>query len=403
MKKNQLILFGAGKNGLFALEKYGPEHIAFFCDNSKEKQGTKIAGIIVISFEEMVSFYRKGYTIMVTPVNYAYMVGQLEMEGIFDYLIFRDERLRFPLYNLKNEEKYDYNNKMLDDFVAKSRSADLLKDISSFVQLAEEALKMYKEEKIILYYLGMRNSESDLYGNLQAIMQYAEIPDKDKKYFPIISHAGCMLLYTPTFLYKSAVIMQGEYYKRKIHERAPYVPVFSIGPYIHYVQGIYNSEQLKKEKERIGKMLLIFLPHSIESAKREYNRYVFIDNILNEYESKFQSIWCCIYWADINKSICEYAESNGIHVVTAGFRFDVEFNRRLKTILELSDAVVVGDVGTFVAYALYMGKPIGRVNISNKETIQIKEAKSDIERKLQMKDEESYEKAFYKIFTKNYW
>ena len=54
MNKKYLILFGAGKNGISALEKYGKDKGAFFCDNALEKQGAEIEGITVISFEEML-------------------------------------------------------------------------------------------------------------------------------------------------------------------------------------------------------------------------------------------------------------------------------------------------------------------------------------------------------------
>lgn len=401
MIKNQLILFGAGKNGISALKKYKLKNIAYFCDNSTQKQGTIINGVFVISFEKMLSLYHEGYTIMVTPSDNVCMIGQLELNGVYDYLIFRDNNIRFPLQSLEEEEKkYASGNSILDDLVAKTEENDLLNDISCFAQLSLKALKMHKESDLILAYRGIGKGESYFYGNLQSLIHYAGIKETEIKYYPVVSHQGCMLLYTTSFQYKSAVIMQGEYYKNKIHQRAPYVPVFSIGPYIHYVEGIYSADKLKKEKEKYGKTLLVFLPHTIESIERKYSRQAFIDNVLWEYSDRFQSIWCCVYWADINNPICEYMEKKGIHIVSAGFRFDHQFNRRLKTILELSDAVVVGDIGTFVAYALYMGKPVGRIEIDNKNPIFISESRSALEKKLQMLDQEVYETQFYKIFSR---
>lgn len=401
MKNNQLILFGAGGNGILALEKYGASNIAYFCDNCEEKQGDNISGITVISFKDMIEFYHKGYVIMVTPVDNAYMIGQLELEGIYDYLIFHNEQSRFYFENHSEYERiHFFENSILDSLVSRTHNLDLLSDISEFKQLSEEALKINREKDVSLSHYRISGGESGYYGNLQCLMQYAKIPENEAKFFPTVSHQGCMLLYTPSFQYKSAVIMQGVYYKRKIHERAPYVPVFSVGPYIHYAKGIYTEERLKKKKREIGKMLLIFLPHSIERQERAYDKYLFIDDVLKEYGDIFQSIWCCVYWADINNSICEYAENKGIHIVTAGFRFDTKFNMRLKTILELADAVVIGDIGTFVAYALYMGKPIGRIDINNRKTIIDNQVRSDFERKLQRIDEEVYEASFYTIFTK---
>lgn len=134
--------------------------------------------------------------------------------------------------------------------------------------------------------------------------------------------------------------------------------------------------------------------------KREYNRKNFIDSFLQQYSDKFQSMWCCVYWADINDPICEYAKSQGIHIVTAGFRFDTKFNQRLKTIIELADAVVCGDIGTFIGYALYMKKPVGRLDITDNSTIIEKTVSSELERKLQLTVEyKKFEKDFYRLFN----
>ncbi len=398
MRKNKLILFGAGRNGILALKRYGIGNVAYFCDNLKEKHGTTIEGIQVIPFDEMIDFYRDGYIIMVTPTFNTYLIGQLELEGIKDYLIFKNEEIRFP-FREKNED-FKYENSILDKLVEESSKIDMLTDISEFAKIAKEALRMNREENLMLMYRGIKG-ESDFYGNLQAIIKYAGIYETDRKYFPIVSHQDCMPIYTPAFEYKSAVIMSGKYYRKKIHERAPYVPVFSIGPYIYYADGIYSQQKLKTVKEKIGRMLLAFLPHSVENVQRNYNRNGFIDSLIAEYKRQFESIWLCVYWADINDPVCKYAEDIGIHVVTAGFRFDSKFDERLKTILELSDAVVCGDIGTFIAYSLLMKKPIGRLNISNNDTITDGELKLDLERKLQLtNDYKTFTKDFYILFDK---
>ena len=65
----------------------------------------------------------------------------------------------------------------------------------------------------------------------------------------------------------------------------------------------------------------------------------------------------------------------------------------------MADAVVVGDVGTFIAYALYMGKTVARVEISDNATINDRQCRSELERKLQMVDEYAFENSFRQIFT----
>lgn len=398
MGRNKLILFGAGRNGILALKKYGIENVAYFCDNLKEKQGTTIKGIKVLSFDEMMNLYKDGYTIMITPTFHTYLIGELESEGVDDYLIFQAEESRFPFDDKK--ERFEYENRILDKLAEESSKIDLLADVSEFAKVSKEALRMNREENLSLMHRGMKG-ESDFYGNLQTIMNYAGISENDRKYFPIVSHQDCMPIYTPAFQYKTAVIMSGKYYRRKIHERAPYVPVFSIGPYIYYAESIYSQQELQYVKEKTGRMLLAFLPHSIESVKRKFDRNDFIDSLIREYKIQFECIWLCVYWADINDSVCEYARDRGIHVVTAGFRFDSKFNQRLKTILELADAVVCGDIGTFISYALLMNKPIGRLRISNDDTIIDGELKLDLEKKLQLtKDYKIFKEKFYILFDR---
>lgn len=396
----RLILFGAGKNGRSALVQYRGK-VAFFCDNSAEKQGTYIEGILVISFDEMLRLYHRGYMIMITPANNAFLIGQLELENIYDYLIFHDAKMRFFLKNEEHSEREKKEkNTLLRDLAESSTQVDLLKDISKLKEASAEALRLNREEKISLFREGY-NNEGYYYGNVQALMDYAKIPKEELRYFPLVSHNDVMPLYHSAFLYKSAVIFSGTYFRKKIHERSPYVPVFSVGPFIHYAKGIYDPEKLQREKNKIGRMLLAFLPHTIEGVERYYSRKQFIDTIIDTYGNDFETIWLSVYWADVNDEVCEYAQDKGIHVVSAGFRFDTTFSKRLKTILELSDAVVCGDIGTFIAYALYMGKPIARVKISDDRTITEGQFRSEIERKLQLsEDYERYVQGFYRVFDK---
>lgn len=68
----KIILFGAGLNGKKALEKYGKEKVAYFCDNNINLINTYIDGVLVISYRKLVSLlktYPDKYSVIVTPVN----------------------------------------------------------------------------------------------------------------------------------------------------------------------------------------------------------------------------------------------------------------------------------------------------------------------------------------------
>ena len=381
----KLILFGAGRNGMRALKKYGRERVAYFCDNDIQKQQTKIDGIPVISFDEMLKLYRDEYVIVVTPVNNAFLISQLELEEINDYLVFHDEEARFILECKEKQERcFEKENDILTKMVRESTKLDLLENTELLKKVSAEALRRNKEEDFSLFYQGF-DREKQLYGNLQALIEYAGISECERKYFPEMTHNDAIKWYRMPFSYKSAVILSGTYYRDRIHKRAPWVPVFSIGPYIHYAGSIYNKEKIVSLKQKNGKTLLAFLPKTTEFDSKNFKREAFIDKLLGLYENSFETIWLCVYWADINDAVCEYAQKKGVHVVSAGLRWDVDFDRRLKTILELSDAIVCGDLGTFVSYAAYMQKPIGRININDNKTLNEKYL-DDKERQIVLED-----------------
>ena len=81
----QIVLFGAGINGLKALEKYGRENVAYFCDNDSSKHGTFIENVEVISFEKLQQLELSQYNIVITPENRTYLVGQLELADIKNF------------------------------------------------------------------------------------------------------------------------------------------------------------------------------------------------------------------------------------------------------------------------------------------------------------------------------
>lgn len=395
-----IILFGAGYNGINALKKLGQGKVAYFCDNDAKKQGQVIEGKYVLSFDEMLSIYRKkdNCRIMITPNNYVFLAGQLEDNGIEDYLLFPGRAGVHYQLNNGIGSKGKENNLFLQKIADESAEKDMLEDVSVVRKLSKEILKRHREQGLSLYRAG-RLGESDFYGNLTTLIKYAGLDENVREFAPVVSHQDCMPDFKVEFQYKDAVIFSGSFYKEQIHKRFPYVPVFTIGPYIHYADGIYSAEEWNEKKQKIGKMLLVFLPHTIEGIEREFGKKEFLDEVIDRYRSRFDAIWLCVYWADLNDPICEYAKEKGMHIVTAGFRFDSNFNARLKTIIELSDAVVCGDIGTFISYSILLDKPIGRIDITDRTTIGFKELRSATERRIQFNETyQIYESAFYDIF-----
>lgn len=394
--KNKIVLFGAGNNGRQALKKYGMEQVAYFCDNDPCIQGTEIGGITVIPFEEMVELHRVGYIVIVTPSNNWFMLGQLEQADIFDYLIYKDNE--HEIVSFDSQGSVSYWDIKIAYYTEQCRKYDWLDDISELKTMAAEVLQQSKENKQIPISTG-RLGESFYYGNLQTLYKYAGCPIEDMKYAPNVCHANPSPVFSAQF-YRSAVVVSGTYYREKIRKRYPYVPIFTVGPYIYYAESYYSPEKLKKIKKTIGKMLLVMLPHSMEFIERKYEKKKFIDSTAKKYSGKFDTIWLCVLWTDVNDSVCEYAKSCGIHIVSAGFRFDDLFNKRLRTIIELCDTLVCGDIGTFISYALCLNKPVARLDISKEKSYwEVEDLKQDIEKKIQISKEYfEYKKHFFNIF-----
>lgn len=350
-----IILFGAGKMGLEALEKFRGR-VAFFCDNSSEKVGTFIEGIEVISFEKMKQLHKKGYRIIVTPHKSLELCRQLKAEGICDYVIYYSSMEK---RQKTNYEEVVRSSELVDQYLKIISGQDLLQDFLTFKEITKKLLKEHDGKK----YLQNKFGESNYYGSLSGIVEYAGLENENINVFPTVSHYNTYMPAMGTDIRKG-VIIAGERYKKFVHRHYSYIPVYTVGPYIHYVKGIYDAETVKKYKEKQGKTLTLFIPHTTECNDMQYNGRCFIDRVLSLYGEEFDTIQACIYWSDVNRPICDYMEKLGIRMMSAGYRFDPMFNKRLKTIFELTDAVVCADVGSYIGYAIYFDIPVGFIDIS---------------------------------------
>lgn len=131
---------------------------------------------------------------------------------------------------------------------------------------------------------------------------------------------------------------------------------YAIGPFIHYVDSLLNSKEIKEEKERLGKTLLVFPSHSIDGNLSNFDYEKFCDNI-KIYGADFDSVRICMYYKDIQLNRHEIYQKNGFEVVTAGHFNDYNFLSRLKSIIELSDMTMSNDIGTHLGYCIYLNKP----------------------------------------------
>lgn len=86
------VIFGCGYTGRYTMNYIGRERISFFCDNNSNVCGSEIDGIRVISYEELKELYNKEEIVLIVGVinngnNQEAIIGQLENDGITDYLV----------------------------------------------------------------------------------------------------------------------------------------------------------------------------------------------------------------------------------------------------------------------------------------------------------------------------
>lgn len=131
--------------------------------------------------------------------------------------------------------------------------------------------------------------------------------------------------------------------------------VTAIGHYIKYVDFYRSMSYLRRIKKKYGKILLVFPTHSVETGIVDYDKKHFIREI-EKHAKDFDSVFVCMYWKDIQEGKHLQYQRKGYIIVTAGNRWDPCFLSRLKDILWLSDMTMSNSLGTYIGYALYMGK-----------------------------------------------
>jgi len=132
--------------------------------------------------------------------------------------------------------------------------------------------------------------------------------------------------------------------------------IYAIGPYIYYAEPLLTLEEFKKEKNRLGKSLLIMPLHSDVYAEVSYDDYEHLSKI-KEIAKKFDTVRVCLHWYDIKHNMYDHYIKQGWECVSAGHEENHLFMSRLKSIIQLSDAVLSDGVSTHIGYAMLLNKP----------------------------------------------
>lgn len=242
--------------------------------------------------------------------------------------------------------------------VDEMRDIDSIQDYPFFCK----KIQPYLEAKQYLVH-SIYGSESFHYGHLNELYIYAGINKKPSgKLFPAMEHAAAYQIVrhrsTEDVHRNLNFIYQSKYMKKYIHDIEPMKPVFCIGCYLHYVRPYYDKIQTVELKKKLGKVLLIIASHNLETSDDKDGDINLVDFSMNyAKENRFDTVMVSAYFSDINLAMYKEFQKRGAMIVSAGFREDPNFIRRLKSIFELSDLVMTNAIGSPVGFSKYMGKP----------------------------------------------
>ena len=247
-------------------------------------------------------------------------------------------------------------------FVSKISEVDPIFDYKTFCKM----IKSVKNAPLLT--LPHRPSYGDEstrhYGYYQAILNYGKCDSTKFVYIPVLEH-GIRFGHSAWFDGEKDIMgfisfaCQGPGRSSEIYSIDPWKPVFILGPYIHYATPYYTKQKIMEIKDKLGRVLLVFPSHTtdIEDCSQAISSNL-SDTIYHKYALDYDTVIVCSYWNDVDSYILGDFEKRGALLVSAGFRSDPNFIRRLKSIIELADGVVVDDLQTNIGFCKYMGKNV---------------------------------------------
>jgi glycosyltransferase involved in cell wall biosynthesis/predicted SAM-dependent methyltransferase len=201
------------------------------------------------------------------------------------------------------------------------------------------------------------HQSNDFYGFASLLKSYAGI-SHDYQIKAVIEHAPIMgmFIWDVDVQSKLPAILPMSHYRVQFLKKKVNKAIIPIGPMITYAQHYLSEENLKKEKQRIGKNLLVFPPHSTHHVDTEYDIHNYC-KFLEKIGKDFNTITICLYWKDILLKKAKYYQEHGFECVTAGHMFDPLFMSRLKSIIELSTITTSCQITSAFGYCILLGKP----------------------------------------------
>ena len=200
------------------------------------------------------------------------------------------------------------------------------------------------------------NTDNNCFGIGYALRQYAGV--KREYCNAMVEHGyffGRYVQDMEKITFSKRLLTFGDIRKAHIEAEVKNKEVIPIGPYIHYASDYYTEEQLKAEKEKLGRVLLVFFSHSGTGCSVSFDMNYIVSKI-NSVKKDFDNVVVSLFWSDINDEVEKRLNEEGYKIFSAGHRYDYHFLSRLKTMIKLSDMTMSNFVGTHIGYCTFMGK-----------------------------------------------
>lgn len=199
------------------------------------------------------------------------------------------------------------------------------------------------------------------YGHMYMLRKYAGL-DPSCRVNAAIEHG----YYTDDYVFAdevyhpcNRVITMSPYRKHVIENVVDNCSGISIGPYIAYAEDYYSSCQLKELKDKWRSPLLIFPKHSLRQSDTVYDAKALIDEAMEIANChNFKTIFACFHYLDLDKEYINIFRGAGCVIISPGADIHTDFMSRLKSILSVSDAILVNTCTTGIIYAMFLGKKV---------------------------------------------
>ncbi len=258
-------------------------------------------------------------------------------------------------WEIKRQNKE--HNRLVSNFIKTSDTFDMIEQIDDFTK-AVSYIKGSKLNDGIVAYRG-NASEQLYYGYLTEIFNYAGLKANNLLAVDGMSH-GISFVKDGEYLPpgRGNYITQGISSISHIRKKMPGIPIFPLGPYIHYAEPYYSKAEARKIIDKYGKILLFFPAHTWEKTQMDFDFDMFLDSMFDRYGTEYDSLFMCIYWNDLPNVKLAKRNQERVNIISAGSRGSQYFVRRLKSFIQLSELVVSNEIGTHIGFCVYENKPL---------------------------------------------